>query len=44
MVQVTVTIDYLGKSYQTNVIAKPEEAEDVIFCRALTQVKRQWTN
>ncbi|RFU62867.1 BA3454 family stress response protein [Peribacillus glennii] len=44
MVQVTVKIDYLGKSYQTNVLAKREEEEEEIFRKALEQVEKQWTD
>jgi hypothetical protein len=43
MVQVTVKVDYLGKSYQTNVLAKHEDAEKTIYERALEQVQKQWS-
>ncbi|WP_409304298.1 BA3454 family stress response protein [Peribacillus sp. SCS-155] len=42
MVQVTVNVEYLGKNYQTNVIARQEETEELIFQKALAQVKQQW--
>ncbi|PLT32925.1 BA3454 family stress response protein [Bacillus sp. V5-8f] len=44
MVQVTVKVDYLGKSYQTNVLAKHDAAEEEIFRKALEQVQKQWTD
>ncbi|MDQ0219160.1 BA3454 family stress response protein [Peribacillus cavernae] len=44
MIQVTVKIDYLGKSYQTNVIAEHGDTEDEIFRKAFEQVQKQWTN
>lgn len=42
MVQVTVNVNYQGKSYLTNVIAKRGAAEEEIMKQALEQVKKQW--
>ncbi|PLS15945.1 hypothetical protein CVD28_19580 [Bacillus sp. M6-12] len=43
MVQVTMRVDYLGKTYETNVLAKPEANEEEIYQQALDQVKKQWS-
>jgi hypothetical protein len=42
MVQITVTVDYNGKFYQTNVLTHREAAQEEIFKQALSQVKKQW--
>lgn len=42
MIKVTVTINYLGKNYVTNVITNKEANEDTIHQLALEQVKKQW--
>ncbi|MFJ8071270.1 BA3454 family stress response protein [Peribacillus sp. NPDC096447] len=42
MVKVTVTVDFQGKSYQTNVLAKPGTDHEVILQQALHQVEKQW--
>lgn len=44
MIKVTVTINYLGKNYVTNVLTNKEEKEDVIRKVAFEQVKNQWSN
>lgn len=41
MVEVTVKVDLEGKNYQTNVLARREEAEEDIYKRAIEQVKKQ---
>lgn len=43
MVNVTVLIDYMGKNYQTNVIARRGTADDEIMQIAYEQVRKQWT-
>ncbi|MGG4267944.1 BA3454 family stress response protein [Peribacillus simplex] len=42
MVKVTVTVDFQGKSYQTNVITKPGTNQEEILQQALHQVEKQW--
>ncbi|MGG0411811.1 BA3454 family stress response protein [Peribacillus simplex] len=42
MVKVTVTVDFQGKSYQTNVLTKPGTDHEVILQQALHQVEKQW--
>ncbi|KON67490.1 BA3454 family stress response protein [Peribacillus butanolivorans] len=42
MVKVTVTVDFQGKSYQTNVLAKPGTNQEEILQQALHQVEKQW--
>ncbi len=42
MIKVTVTINYQGKNYVTNVITNKEANEDTIRQLALEQVKKQW--
>lgn len=44
MVNVTVLIDYMGKNYQTNVIAKRGTAEEEIQQMAYEQVRKQWAS
>lgn len=44
MIEVTVTIQYLGKNYVTNVLANRETAEEEIMQLALDQVMKQWTH
>ncbi len=44
MIKVTVTVNYLGKNYVTNVLTDKEEKEDVIKQVAFEQVKRQWSH
>lgn len=41
MTEFTVKIDYLGKTYQTNVIAPKETEEKEIQQMALEQIKKQ---
>ena len=43
MVEVTVTVEYKGKNYQTNVLVNRSAMEEEIFTAALNQVKEQWT-
>lgn len=42
MIKVTVTINYHGKNYVTNVITNKEANEDTIRQLAFEQVKKQW--
>ncbi|WMX56152.1 MULTISPECIES: BA3454 family stress response protein [unclassified Peribacillus] len=42
MVKVTVTVDFQGKSYQTNVLTKPGTNQEEILQQALHQVEKQW--
>jgi hypothetical protein len=44
MIKVTVTIQYLGKNYVTNVLTNRETTEEMIMQQALDQVKKQWTH
>ncbi|WP_234396844.1 BA3454 family stress response protein [Bacillus massiliglaciei] len=41
MVQVTVKVDYEGKSYMTNVLTKHGASKEEIFSQALDQIKKQ---
>ena len=43
MVNVTVLIDFMGKHYQTNVIAPRDTDESKIKQLAYEQVRKQWT-
>jgi hypothetical protein len=43
MREITVTIDYRGKSYLTNVIADRDTTEEEILKMAREQVLKQWT-
>ena len=43
MVNVTVLIDFMGKHYQTNVIAPRDTEESKIKQLAYEQVRKQWT-
>ncbi|AMM91581.1 BA3454 family stress response protein [Peribacillus simplex] len=42
MVKVTVTVDFQGKSYQTNVLTKPGTNQEEILQQAFNQVEKQW--
>lgn len=42
MVKFTVTVDFQGKVYQTNVLANRDAAQEEIMQVALSQVKKQW--
>ncbi|MGG1678485.1 BA3454 family stress response protein [Neobacillus sp. NRS-1170] len=42
MVEVTVTLNYKGKNYLTNVIVKKETPELQILRLAEEQIKKQW--
>jgi hypothetical protein len=44
MIQVTVTIQFQGKNYVTNVLTNREATEEKIMKQALDQVKKQWTH
>lgn len=44
MVKFTVTVDFQGKSYQTNVLAHRDTAQEEILQLAISQVKKQWKN
>ncbi len=43
MVEVTVTVEYKGLNYQTNVLVNRSAVEEEIFETALRQVKEQWS-
>ncbi|WP_409295229.1 BA3454 family stress response protein [Peribacillus sp. SCS-26] len=43
MVEVTVTVEYKGKNYMTNVLVSSGAQEEEIFSTALNQVKDQWS-
>ena len=42
MVEVTVTLNYKGKNYQTNVIVKKDTHELQILRIAEEQIRKQW--
>lgn len=44
MIQVSVTVDFEGQLYHTNVITKRETEHDEIMQVALNQIKKQWEN
>lgn len=44
MVKFTVTVDFRGKYYQTNVLANRDAEHKEIMELALSQVKKQWEN
>lgn len=44
MVKFTVTVDFQGKFYQTNVLANRDTKQEEIIQLALSQVKKQWNN
>lgn len=44
MIKVTVTINYRGKNYVTNVLTEKETCEDTIKQMAFEQVKKQWSH
>ena len=43
MMNVTVLTDFMGKNYQTNVIAPRDTDESKIKQLAYEQVRKQWT-
>ena len=43
MIKVTVTINYRGKNYVTNVLTDKDTGEDTIKELALEQVRKQWS-
>ncbi|PLR94132.1 BA3454 family stress response protein [Bacillus sp. T33-2] len=43
MLQVTVLVNFEGKSYQTNVITNRDATKEEILSLAHEQVKKQWT-
>jgi hypothetical protein len=43
MIKVTVTINYRGKNYITNVLANKDTGEDTIKQLAFEQVRKQWS-
>lgn len=43
MIKVTVTINYRGKNYITNVLTDKDTGEDTIRELALEQVRKQWS-
>lgn len=44
MIKVTLTVNYMGKNYITNVLASKNTSEDEIRQLALEQVKKQWSH
>ncbi|WP_026580674.1 BA3454 family stress response protein [Bacillus sp. J33] len=42
MKEITVTIDYDGMKYQTNIITKKEVKEEEVIKKAEEQVRKQW--
>ncbi|URM32938.1 MULTISPECIES: BA3454 family stress response protein [Bacillaceae] len=44
MKEITVTVDYDGLKYQTNIITNKEAAEDEIRKQAEDQIRRQLNN
>jgi hypothetical protein len=44
MIKVTVTVEFQGKNYVTNVLAHKDTCEDVIREMAFEQVKKQWSH
>jgi hypothetical protein len=44
MVKFTVTVDFEGRYYQTNVLAHKDTAKEEIMQLARSQVKKQWKN
>ncbi|WP_174728031.1 BA3454 family stress response protein [Mesobacillus harenae] len=42
MVEVTVVVNFSGRSYRTNVIAPREASKDEIMRQAHQQVRKQW--
>lgn len=43
MREITVTVDYKGKNYLTNVIAHRDTSEEEVMKLAREQVLKQWT-
>ncbi|WP_028399441.1 BA3454 family stress response protein [Ectobacillus panaciterrae] len=43
MMEITVTVNYQGKSYQTNVIVDRGATKEEILYLAQEQVRKQWT-
>jgi len=43
MVEVTVTVNYRGKNYQTNVIVQKGVSHKQILRLARNQVRKQWS-
>jgi hypothetical protein len=44
VIEVTVKLNFKGKNYQTNVIARKDTPEKQILQIAWEQVEKQWTN
>jgi hypothetical protein len=44
MIEVTVKLNFKGKNYLTNVIARKDTSERQILQMAREQVARQWAN
>lgn len=44
MVEVTVTINFQGKNYQTNVIVNKGASSEQIYQLAQKQVRKQWAD
>ncbi len=44
MVEVTLTLEYKGKNYRTNVIVKKDTPQNEINCIAHEQIMKQWSN
>lgn len=43
MREITVTVDYKGKNYLTNVIADRDTSDEEVLQKAREQVLKQWT-
>ncbi|MEH7386079.1 BA3454 family stress response protein [Bacillus sp. JJ1521] len=43
MVEVTLTLEYKGKNYRTNVIVKRGTPQSDIYCIAQEQIMKQWS-
>ncbi|WP_419883033.1 BA3454 family stress response protein [Peribacillus sp. B-H-3] len=44
MIEITVKLDYQGKCYQTNVIARRGTAQEEIYQTAMEQIQKQVAN
>ncbi|WP_337016999.1 BA3454 family stress response protein [Oceanobacillus massiliensis] len=42
MIQINLTVDYEGKFYTTNVIARRDTTYEEIMQLAISQVEKQW--
>ncbi|GLB60922.1 BA3454 family stress response protein [Cytobacillus sp. NCCP-133] len=44
MKEITVTIDYEGQKYQTNILTNKEAGDKEILKKAEDQIRKQWNN